>query len=424
MLSLPHAVPVERRAIAHVLTSLCVGGGERMALGLASSQVGLGHSVRVVSLEEPPNGALGEQFERAGVEIVRVPKRPAGWDPTLTARLTRALRRARATIVHTHNPLPLVYATMAGRLAGARVVHSKHGAHPDAWHRIWLRRIGAAATHAFVAVSTATAQAALELREVAPSKLRVVANGVDIEMFARDPVVRAAERGRWRVNERCFVIGTVGRMAEVKNHPLLVRAVAPLLCAETVLVIAGAGPELARTAALCDELGVTEHVRFLGEVSDVPAVLSGLDVFALSSRTEGMPMALVEAMAASLPVVATSVGGVPEVVADGISGFHVPPDDEHAMRARLVTLRDEGATAGRAWQGSRFRGLFARADGPSVPRNLWRVRLKLPRPRAASTPQRLATSLEIGPADPAVSCECRVKCARLLSVGHEQYPEP
>jgi glycosyltransferase involved in cell wall biosynthesis len=284
---------------------------------------------------------LAVEFERQVIEVHRVPKRPEGWDPTLTGRLAVLLRRQRVQVVHTHNPLPLVYATVAGRLGGARVVHTKHGAHPDLRHRIWLRRLGAAAAHRFVAVSAATAQAALELREVAPSKLEVVLNGTDVERFERTPARRQAARESWQLSERCCVIGTVGRMAAVKNHELLLRAAAPLLGHETALVIAGAGPELERTAALCAELGVADYVRLLGEVSDVPTVMSGLDIFALSSHSEGMPMVLVEAMAASLPVVATAVGGVPEVVEDGVSGCLVPAGDHAAMRARFETLRQD-----------------------------------------------------------------------------------
>jgi glycosyltransferase involved in cell wall biosynthesis len=331
-------VSTRRPVIAHVLTSLCVGGGERMALGLASSQVRLGHRVLVVSLEEPPDGPLGSELEHEGIELERVPKRPTGWDPSLTVRLARRLAAHRASVVHTHNPLPLIYAAVAGRLCGARVIHTKHGAHPDRWHRICLRRLGAASTHAFVAVSAATAQAALELREVAPHKLRVILNGVDVERFARSPARRAKQRASWGVGERGCVIGTVGRMAAVKNHALLLQAVAPLLGRDVVLVIAGAGPERDRTAAQCRELGIEAHVRLLGEVSDVPGVLSGFDVFALSSQTEGMPMVLAEAMAASLPLVSTAVGGVPEMVDDGVNGYLVAAGDALAMRARLETL--------------------------------------------------------------------------------------
>ena len=125
------------------------------------------------------------------------------------------------------------------------------------------------------------------------------------------------------------------------------RAAAPLLNERTVLVFAGTGAARASTEALAEELGIAAHCRFLGEVRDIPAMLSGLDTFALSSHSEGLPMALAEAMGASLPVVATAVGGVPKVVRDGETGFLGPAGDAERMREKLAALRGDPAHASR-----------------------------------------------------------------------------
>jgi len=340
MVSLSPAVHNSQLTIAHVLTSLCVGGGERVALLLAAGQARAGHRVSVVSFEEPPNGSLGREFSDAGVTIHRVPKR-RGFDFTLPPRLALLFRRERIDVVHTHNPLPLIYAPLAAKSAGARVVHTKHGPHPDKAHRLWMRRIGAFAADAFVAVSEATGAFAEQLREVSSRKLDVIINATDLERFCPDETRRHQVRARWGVDEGDWVIGTVGRMAPVKNHALLVRAVAPLLGEGVRLVIAGDGPEAAATAALVEELEVTPFVNLLGETRDVPDVLRGLDVFALSSHVEGLPLVLAEAMATALPVVATAVGGVPQVVADGDSGRLVPAGDERALRAALRALEGD-----------------------------------------------------------------------------------
>src|SRR5688500_3946287 len=116
-------------SIAHVLTSLHMGGAERVALMLASDQVKNGHRVAVVSLEEMRDGVLASEFRAAGVSVHLVPKRP-GFDVSLPPRLWARLSLERPSVVHTHNPLPLIYATLAGRGVGARVIHTKHGAHP------------------------------------------------------------------------------------------------------------------------------------------------------------------------------------------------------------------------------------------------------------------------------------------------------
>jgi glycosyltransferase involved in cell wall biosynthesis len=326
-------------AITHVLTSLHVGGAERMALLLAGAQASLGHQVSVVSFEEPPDGALGPEFEQAGLPVRRIPKRPDGFDYTLSARLLSHFRGSAPDVVHTHNALPLIYAAISARLCGARVLHTMHGNVPPRGLQKWLRRLGAAAVHCFVAVSAATADVARKLGEVSTSKIRVILNATDVERFKRDESARTDVRRSWGVGAGGYAIGTVGRVAEVKNHTLLLRAVAPLLGSEVVLVIAGDGPERARCEALAKELEIAEHVRFLGVVSYVPRVMSGFDVFVLSSRSEGLPLVLAEAMAASLPVVATDVGGVANVVVDGDTGFVVDAGDEQGLRERIDRLR-------------------------------------------------------------------------------------
>jgi glycosyltransferase involved in cell wall biosynthesis len=139
------------------------------------------------------------------------------------------------------------------------------------------------------------------------------------------------------------VAGTVGRMAPVKTHAALVRAVAPLLDEDARLVIAGDGSEAERTRALAVELGVAPWCHLLGAQDDVPAVLAALDVFVLSSHVEGLPLVLLEAMAAGLPVVSTAVGGIPEAL-NG-SGTLVPAGDETALREALANVRANSPAA-------------------------------------------------------------------------------
>jgi len=332
------ARPPMSRSIVHVVTSLHIGGGERVALQLAKRQTLQGARVSVVSLEEPPNGPLAAEFEEASVQVVRVPKR-RGFDVRLPVQLYSRFRALGADVVHTHNPLPLIYAAAAGKLAGARVVHTKHGPHPDRSLRLWLRRAGAACTHAFVAVSDDSGNFARSIREVSPRKLSIILNGTDTEHFHPDSDTRRAVRAELGIDESTWLIGTVGRMVDVKNHALLIRALAPVLSENLQLLIAGGGEEEERTAALADELGVRQFVHLTGATREIARLLTALDTFALSSKTEGLPLVIPEAMSTELPVVATSVGGVPKVVDDGETGFLVPPGDEEALREKLLELQ-------------------------------------------------------------------------------------
>lgn len=307
---------------------------------LALRQHERGHRVIVVSLETPAAGSLTRGFEEAGVRVIRMPKRP-GFDATLYPRLFRCFRRESVKVVHTHNTLPLVYASVPARLAGARVVHTKHSPQRAPRLRMMLKRVGAASAHVFVAVSEDTASFARDVSEVTSRKIRVITNATDLNRFRRDDDARTSVRQSWGAAPDTFVVGTVGRMVPVKNHALLLRAAAPLLAEGALLVVAGDGPERSSNEALADSLGVRERVRFLGEVSNVEEVMSGIDVFALSSDTEGLPMVLVEAMGASLPVVGTSVGGVPKVVQQGKTGVLVPAGDESAFTEALRSIRDD-----------------------------------------------------------------------------------
>jgi glycosyltransferase involved in cell wall biosynthesis len=158
-------------SIVHVLSSFGVGGQERVALDLAIGQRARGHEVSVLSLAPPPDGPMAEEFERAGVAIGRVPKRP-GIDPTLVPRLYAELRRRRAEVVHTHNPLPLIYGAPAARLARAAAIHTKHGANPGGRGQRLLRRTAAQLAHAFVAVSDTTAAQARGSTRCVRSTLR------------------------------------------------------------------------------------------------------------------------------------------------------------------------------------------------------------------------------------------------------------
>lgn len=321
--------------IAHVLSSLHTGGAERVALLCVERLVKLGHDVSVVSLEEPVDGALGREFDTAGAQIIRVPKRAGGYDPGLSVRLLSTFLRERFEVIHTHNPPCLTYAALPARMSGARVVHTKHGPHPDTFARLMLRRIGAASAHSFVAVSPATAAFAKQLYEVLPWKLRVIQNGTDLKRFRPDAKARAATREKLGIPPDAFVIGTVGRMAPVKNQALMVRAAAPLLGPRTRLLIVGHGAEADRVKALAAELGVSAFAHFPGETPRVPEHLAAFDVFALSSDSEGLPLCLAEAMSVGLPMVCTAVGGVPQVVDEGETGFLVPSGDEAALRAAM-----------------------------------------------------------------------------------------
>ena len=328
-------------SIVHVLSSFGVGGQERVALDLAIGQKARGHQVRVISLAPAPDGALADEFREQGIQTSRVDKRGEGIDMTLVARLARALRGV--DVVHTHNPLPLIYAAPAARLVGAAAIHTKHGKNPAGRANRLLRRAASAFVHAFVAVSDKTADQARQQRDVAAKKLHTIANGIRLDRFRPDADARAAVRVELGLGD-AFVVGTVGRLDDYKNQALLVRAMAPLLSSSVRLVIVGDGPNRAEVEAEVSRLREPRWVVMTGRRMDVPHLVPAFDVFALSSKTEGLPLVVPEAMAAGLPIVATAVGGLPDVVDEGVTGMLVPVE-EAALRAALESLIGDPARA-------------------------------------------------------------------------------
>ncbi|HMJ11441.1 MAG TPA: glycosyltransferase [Polyangiaceae bacterium] len=340
--------------IAHVLSSFGMGGQERVALDLARGQLAAGHQVFAVSLAEGPEGPHAENFRSAGARVFSLPK-GAGFDVTLLARLHALLRREAVSIVHTHNPQPLVYGAPAGKLAGARVVHTKHGANPDGARRRWLRRGASEFADAYVAVSNTTGELARRNRECRFERLHVIPNGIDLAQFAPDPNAKLGVCRELGIPEGARIIGTVGRLAKEKNQRLLIAAAAPLLSDSVRLVLVGTGPEQEALQTFARSLAHGKYVHFAGARNDVGRVLAMLDVFALSSLTEGLPLVIPEAMAAALPIVSTRVGGIPDVVEDGKIGFLVPSGDEHALRESLSKLLEDPTLA--AWMGTRARSV-------------------------------------------------------------------
>lgn len=332
-------------SIVHVLSSYGVGGQERVALDLAIGQRARGHEVSVISLAPAPDGPMADEFAAAGIAVARVPKR-GGLDPTLVPRLARELRGRHAQVVHTHNPLPLIYGAPAARLVGAVAIHSKHGANPGGSRgQKLLRKAAARLTSAFVAVSDTTAAQARAAGEVAEAKLHTIPNGIRLDRYAPDPDARARARVELGLGD-AWVIGTVGRLDQFKNQALLVRAMAPLLSSQVRLVIIGEGDARPEVEAAVAALPEPRWVVMTGRRMDVPSLVHAFDVFALSSKSEGLPLVVPEAMAAGLPIIATSVGGLPSVVDEGETGLLVPVD-EAALSAALARLVNDHALARR-----------------------------------------------------------------------------
>ncbi len=333
--------------IAHVLSSFHIGGAEQVALNIAARQVQQGHRVHAIALTGGLGAAHAQHFAAADVQVHAMTKREGKFDPLLTLRLLRLCRELGVAVVHTHNPLPLIYGAPAGRLANAAVVHTKHGFNHGAPRQTWLRRLAGRCAHYVVGVSEQTARDALTQRECALGQLRVILNGIDLTRYRRDDSARDALRRELGIPLDAWVFGSVGRLSAIKNQALLVRAAAPLLGPDAHLLLVGEGEARPTVEEAVRASGRAAFIHLLGRRLDVPRLLPTFDLFVLSSDSEGLPMVIPEAMAAGLPVVSTRVGGIAEVVQDGQTGALVSAGNETALREAMRHFRQAPTFAAR-----------------------------------------------------------------------------
>lgn len=334
--------------IVHVLYRLDTGGMERILVSLINAT---GDRYRHAVITLAGFGTLREEIEGSVECCVSLDKRP-GKDWRYYWRCWRQLRALRPSVVQTYNIGTLDLAPVV-KLAGVRrLVHAEHGrdvsdatGNDSRYQR--LRRWMAPLIDRYVTVSTDLRDWLVQRARIPQGKVVYIPNGIDTAAFH---VARPRSIPRRKLAELAppgtLLVGHVARLAKVKDQAGLIRAfhrlrslVAPIDCR---LMIAGDGPERAELQRQIVELGLCDTVQLVGDRDDVPELLSECDVFVLSSCSEGMPVTVLEAMAAGLPVVATDVGGLSSVVDSGVTGTLVPAGTPDVLADALAAyLRDE-----------------------------------------------------------------------------------
>lgn len=271
---------------------------------------------------------------------VVVLNRCQGNDPLVVWHLARRLRQAKPDVVHTHGWGTLVEGGVAAKLARVPVwVHGEHGTVETRRHNIWVQRIMWRLADQLLSVSENHRQALAQTLGIPAARMRAIPNGVSLDRFQAQATPDTLRRP-FRIPADHVVIGSVGRLVEVKHYHHLITALAGLIHKQLPVsgVLIGDGPLRPALQAQAEALGIAARVHFLGRRDDVPSLLPLLDIFALTSRSEGMSNTILEAMAVGLPVVATAVGGTPEMVLDGETGRLVPPQDPQALEVAFTQL--------------------------------------------------------------------------------------
>jgi len=348
--------------VCYLINALHVGGAERVVARTVARLDKNKYEAIVCCLWM--RGAVADEIEKAGVRVINLDAKNK-LDFRILFRLYRFLKEHKPDILHSF----LFHANMVGRLMGRLagvpiIISSERVMEIEGQHRLLLNKVTAQLAHKIVTVSDNVRKFAIHQIGIAPEKLVTIHNGVDLKEYSVNPKQRWGEERREQlgINPSHRVIGTVGHMEKEKGWDYLLRAIPKVLAQhkEVTFLFVGEGSQKAELKQLARDLGISSRVMFAGYRDDVPQLLPILDVFVLPSIYEGMPNAIIEAMAMERPVVATRVGAVPEVVIDGETGILVARRDADALAEAICLLLEDKQLAKRMGMAGRERveGLF------------------------------------------------------------------
>jgi len=323
--------------VLHMIETSGPGGAENMLINnvLTLKQLGIGSDVLLIK-----DGWLRQKLLSLNINCHLVPL-DRFLSPKWLARVKSIVIEGRYDAIHGHEFAMNCHGALLSLLCGIPAVATVHGKnyYSDRFYRRILYRSAAKIAH-FVAVSEDIKQFLVQRVGVKASRLSVIANGIDIKKHQAHDANRSAIRTELGISEGEILIGAVGNLYPVKGHIYLVQAAAKVLAEipSARFVIAGRGEEQQRLQAEIDRLAISTQFQLLGLRDDVDRLLQGFDIFVMPSLSEGMPLSILEAMAAKRIVVASAVGGIPEFIEDGRNGLLVPSQEPDQLANVLLML--------------------------------------------------------------------------------------
>lgn len=324
--------------IVHGVLSLEVGGLERIVVALARGQAEQDHAVTVLCLET--QGTLARELEAAGVTVIALNK-PPGRPVEFANTVNTALKSLSPQVLHTHQIGVAFHLAAIAKSLGVRVIHTEHG-NPfvraaglvAAAKMRLLMRTAVRNIDRFCCVSDEIAATVRRWQTVSAAKVQVVPNGI-----APPPNVPNDFRSKLGIPADANVVGTVGRLHEVKQQQVLLQAVAKLPGVWALLV--GDGPERDSLTKLAADLGIMSRTVFAGYQTEPWGALQAMDVFALTSRSEGFPVSLLEAWALSKPAVCSAVGGLTTIIENNVNGVLISAGDINGFASAFESLLND-----------------------------------------------------------------------------------
>jgi glycosyltransferase involved in cell wall biosynthesis len=345
---------MDRVRVLHVITRLIVGGAQENTLITASelNKSAEWDAAVVCGPQTGPEGSLIESAEARGIPLTIEPALVRELNPFrdlgALVRLARLIRRGKFTIVHTHSSKAGILGRWAARLAGAPViVHTVHGwgfherQHPALSRLfIYLEKLTLGITDRLIVVSRLDIEKGLEVGIGEPGDYVMIRSGIELDRFGHPLVPGEETRAILGIPAGAPVVGTVTRLSAQKSPLDFVRAASRVAAEmpEAHFLMVGDGPLKSDVDKLVRELGISNRVIMTGLRRDVPELLAAMDIFVLTSLWEGLPRVLPQAMAAGLPIVATSVDGNVEAIRHGANGLLTPPGEPDSLAAAVLSL--------------------------------------------------------------------------------------
>ncbi|WP_218310134.1 glycosyltransferase [Alteromonas antoniana] len=345
--------------ILHLTYDMRIGGTEmvikNIIYGLHSSECSM--SIYCI---EAPLGPWGEALKQSGVSI-ETTSRLAGFDRNLIMQVRNHIKQHQIDIIHCHQYTPWVYGTLAAAGTRTKVIFTEHGRfYPDSssWKRRIVNPILLKLTDSVTTISKATKHALEEFEYIPESSTKVIYNGIN-PLHVDNKSVESLKQGLVD-NTDTKVIGTIARLDPIKNQTMMLHAFSRVLNhhSNTKLLIVGDGEERARLESTVKELKISTNVIFTGYITDPSEYLAIMDIFLLSSLSEGTSMTLLEAMSLSKPCVVTDAGGNAEIIEHGVNGLVTPNNDIEAFAKAISSFLSTDLSAMKKAAKERFEQLF------------------------------------------------------------------
>ena len=324
--------------LMQITHDLAIGGLQRVVVNICKNIDREKFDISVLCLRD-----LGEfvpEVESMGIKVYFLPQKN-GTDYLSFLKVAKILRREKPDVIHTHNTQPFVDGTIGALMSGVKtIIHTDHARNfPDKRRYMYGEWLMSHFAYKVVGVSEHTSKNLIKYEKISRKKILIIPNGIDGNRFSIN-INKQAKRKELGVHGSGPIIGLGVRLTEGKGINYLLQAMPDIIkkFTDITLVIAGDGPAADKLKKQTVELGITRNVLFLGPRLDIPELLKVFDIYVLPSLSEGLPMVLLEAMAAGCPIVATNVGGIPTLIKHGDNGSMVEPKNPEALASEIIKL--------------------------------------------------------------------------------------